>query len=188
MTLSDQCPKHSLGSISPNRVPKPATDDNTHAGRPILHLVNRQVEQFRRNSSAMALDRFDLSTHPQENVPRPIHLQLGLHRESTAKRCPTSTRGNSSRQAREGEALAQRHHAVSKRARTSVASGTAHYTVNRARPLARRRARTRRPFFVLMRFRKPCSRFFFRLDGCRNVNDTSPPPSSTAQHLEAVID
>ena len=45
------------------------------------------------------------------------------------------------------------------------------YTVRRARPLARRRAKTFRPFFVLMRFRKPCSRLRLRLEGCRNVND-----------------
>jgi hypothetical protein len=40
------------------------------------------------------------------------------------------------------------------------------YTVRRVRPLARRRAKTFRPFLVLMRFRNPCSRFFLRLDGC----------------------
>jgi hypothetical protein len=40
------------------------------------------------------------------------------------------------------------------------------YTVNRARPFARRRASTLRPFFVLMRFLNPCSRFRFRFDGC----------------------
>lgn len=175
MALSDQRPKHALGSISPDRVSEPATDDNPHASRSILHLVNRHVEQFRRNSSAMALDRFDLSTHPQENALRPFHLQLGSHRESTARRRPTSTRGNGSRQAREGDPLARWHNVVGKRTRTSVASRPAHHTVNRARPLARRRARTRRPFFVLMRFRKPCSRFFLRFDGCRNVNDTRPP-------------
>ena len=39
-------------------------------------------------------------------------------------------------------------------------------TVRRARPLALRRAITFRPFLVLMRFRNPCSRFFFKLDGC----------------------
>jgi hypothetical protein len=32
-------------------------------------------------------------------------------------------------------------------------------TVRRLRPLARRRLRTSRPFFVLMRTRKPCVRF-----------------------------
>jgi hypothetical protein len=41
-------------------------------------------------------------------------------------------------------------------------AGTAYYedeeTVRRLRPLARRRLRTRRPFFVLMRTRKPCVR------------------------------
>ena len=40
------------------------------------------------------------------------------------------------------------------------------YTVSRARPLARRRAITLRPFFVLIRFRNPCSRFRLSLDGC----------------------
>lgn len=174
MTLSDQLPKHALGSISPNRVSEPATDDNPYASRPILRRINQHVEQFRRNSSAMALDRFDLSTHPQENAPRPFHRQLGSHRESTVRRCPTPTWGNSSRQAREEDTLARRPNMVGKRARTGVLR-PAHHTVNRARPLARRRARTRRPFFVLMRFRKPCSRFFLRFDGCRNVNDTRPP-------------
>src|SRR5262249_21301498 len=43
---------------------------------------------------------------------------------------------------------------------------TTHYTVNRARPLARRRAKTFRPFLVLIRLRKPCSRFFLRFEGC----------------------
>src|SRR5262245_24496514 len=40
------------------------------------------------------------------------------------------------------------------------------YTVRRARPLARRRANTFRPFLVLIRLRNPCSRFFFRFEGC----------------------
>lgn len=40
------------------------------------------------------------------------------------------------------------------------------YTVSRARPLARRRAITLRPFFVLIRFRNPCSRFRFNFEGC----------------------
>lgn len=39
-------------------------------------------------------------------------------------------------------------------------------TLSRARPLARRRASTLRPPLVLMRFRNPCSRLRFRLDGC----------------------
>src|SRR5215472_16548324 len=43
---------------------------------------------------------------------------------------------------------------------------TTHYTVNRVRPLARRRAKTFRPFLVLIRLRKPCSRFFLRFEGC----------------------
>jgi hypothetical protein len=38
-------------------------------------------------------------------------------------------------------------------------------TVRRFRPLARRRLRTRRPFFVLMRTRKPCVRLRCRLLG-----------------------
>lgn len=40
------------------------------------------------------------------------------------------------------------------------------YTVNLARPLARRRASTLRPFLVDIRLRNPCSRFFFKFDGC----------------------
>jgi hypothetical protein len=40
------------------------------------------------------------------------------------------------------------------------------YAVSRARPLARRRAMTLRPFFVLIRFRNPCSRFRFSFEGC----------------------
>lgn len=40
------------------------------------------------------------------------------------------------------------------------------YAVSRARPLARRRAITLRPFFVLIRFRNPCSRFRFNFEGC----------------------
>ncbi len=45
-------------------------------------------------------------------------------------------------------------------------------TVKRYRPFFRRRARTFRPFFVLMRFRNPWSRFLFKFEGCRNVIDT----------------
>lgn len=45
-------------------------------------------------------------------------------------------------------------------------------TVKRYRPFFRRRARTFRPFFVLMRFRNPWSRFLLRFDGCRYVIDT----------------
>ena len=37
------------------------------------------------------------------------------------------------------------------------------YGVRRARPFARRRLRTRRPFFVFMRWRKPCFFFLRRL-------------------------
>lgn len=44
-------------------------------------------------------------------------------------------------------------------------------TVRRARPLALRRAITLRPFFVLMRFRNPCSRLRLRFEGCLKVND-----------------
>ena len=44
-------------------------------------------------------------------------------------------------------------------------------TVRRARPLARRRAMTFRPFLVLMRFRNPCSRLRLRFEGCLKVND-----------------
>lgn len=45
-------------------------------------------------------------------------------------------------------------------------------TVKRYRPFFRRRARIFRPFFVLMRFRKPWSRFLLRFEGCRYVIDT----------------
>jgi hypothetical protein len=38
-------------------------------------------------------------------------------------------------------------------------------TVSRFRPFARRRLRTRRPFFELMRTRNPCARFRRRLFG-----------------------
>ncbi|ULA59655.1 MAG: hypothetical protein LZF60_150012 [Nitrospira sp.] len=43
--------------------------------------------------------------------------------------------------------------------------------MRRARPLARRRAMTLRPFLVLMRFRNPCSRLRLRFEGCLKVND-----------------
>lgn len=135
----------------------------------------------------MALDRFNFSTRPQENALRPFHLQLGSHRESTARRCPTSTRGNSSRQAKEGDTLVRRPNAIDEHAST-VTLQPAHHTVNRARPLARRRARTRRPFLVLMRFRKPCSRFFLRFDGCRNVNDTRPPFDCRSIPYRSLVD
>lgn len=47
-----------------------------------------------------------------------------------------------------------------------------HYqTARRARPFALRRAKTFRPFFVLIRLRNPCSRFRFNLEGCWNVKD-----------------
>jgi len=46
-------------------------------------------------------------------------------------------------------------HAESLRSRR-LARRAAYDTVRRLRPLARRRFRTRRPFFVLMRSRKPC--------------------------------
>lgn len=45
------------------------------------------------------------------------------------------------------------------------------YTAKRARPFARRRARTFRPFLVLMRLRNPWSLFRFRFEGCLNVAD-----------------
>lgn len=45
-------------------------------------------------------------------------------------------------------------------------------TVKRYRPFFRRRAKTFRPFLVLIRFRNPWSRFLFRFDGCRYVIDT----------------
>lgn len=52
----------------------------------------------------------------------------------------------------------------------SLAAGK-NQTVRRARPLARRRAMTFRPFLVLMRFRNPCSRLRLRFEGCLKVND-----------------
>ena len=55
--------------------------------------------------------------------------------------------------------------------RGRLVTGEKTYTVRRARPLARRRAKTFRPFLVLMRFRNPCSRLRLRLDGCLKVND-----------------
>lgn len=48
-------------------------------------------------------------------------------------------------------------------ARPSIGSD---YALSRARPLARRRAMTLRPFLVLIRFRNPCSRFRLSLEGC----------------------
>lgn len=44
-------------------------------------------------------------------------------------------------------------------AASNPVAGHETYGVRRARPFARRRLRTRRPFFVFMRARKPC--FFF---------------------------
>ncbi len=44
-------------------------------------------------------------------------------------------------------------------------------TVSFTLPFFRRRARTFRPFFVLIRFRNPWSRFLFKLEGFRDVND-----------------
>jgi hypothetical protein len=44
-------------------------------------------------------------------------------------------------------------------------------TVRRDLPFFRRRARTFRPFLVLIRFRNPWSRFLFKFEGFRDVND-----------------
>jgi hypothetical protein len=44
-------------------------------------------------------------------------------------------------------------------------------TVSLALPFFRRRARTFRPFLVLIRFRNPWSRFLFKFEGFRDVND-----------------
>ena len=46
-------------------------------------------------------------------------------------------------------------------------------TVNLCRPLARLRAKTRRPAFELIRARKPWVRLRALLDGCRIVEDIS---------------
>lgn len=44
-------------------------------------------------------------------------------------------------------------------------------TVSLALPFFRRRARTFRPFLVLIRLRNPWSRFLFKFEGFRDVND-----------------
>ena len=56
------------------------------------------------------------------------------------------------------------------------------YAVRRWRPFARRRASTFRPFLVLIRLRKPCSRFLFRFDGRFNVTDIEASHRSRRSH------
>lgn len=55
-------------------------------------------------------------------------------------------------------------------------------TVSLARPLALRRAKTFRPCFVLIRFRKPWSLFLFKFEGCLNVKDIVKPLPHSSFH------
>src|SRR5213594_782377 len=57
-----------------------------------------------------------------------------------------------------------------RRTRSETSRNVAH-TVSRARPLARRRANTFRPPFVLIRFLNPCSLFLFKFEGSLKVVD-----------------
>lgn len=95
-----------------------------------------------------------------------IDVILGTHSSTRVRRRSPATAADSN-----GSPCLGKPNGGQAASGTSMRAEQDAYTVKRARPLARRRAKTFRPFLVLIRLRNPCSRFFLRFDGCWDVKD-----------------
>jgi hypothetical protein len=56
--------KDSLGSVAPDRIPKPFADDDPYPTGGIIHFVRQKIEERRGDPVPMALHRFDIPAGP----------------------------------------------------------------------------------------------------------------------------
>jgi len=176
--LTRELPKQAFHPISADGSPKSLPHHNTDPAATHVCSANHQIKQGRRDTTALLLSILNVAAAFEKQIPVTPTLR---HRRYPGRR-PACTglllRDQISRLGHDhtplscvGNYLVWGTLRRAKIPSRSPSQRRSAYTVKRARPFARRRAKTFRPFFVLIRLRNPCSRFFLRFDGCADVND-----------------
>lgn len=169
--LPRQFAKEPLGTIPSHSKPKPLPYNDPDTGVRSIYLANQQVEECRRQPAPMLLDIIDVTTGTEEPfiLPMSDSCHAGTPHAMPAQDVPVYKAERDRTEPCWMETSRMKGTNGGQRVLAMLGGilvGFFGYTVNLARPLARRRASTLRPFFVDMRLRNPCSRFFFKFDGC----------------------